>query len=350
MLRAVALLVFLVLGSAIAGAQTDQPLMGSGSTTDSTVATQPNDYRILVIGDALGGGLGAGLTRMAEVENGIQVTNRFVEESGIARPEVYDWGETLPKIVEGKGYDAVVVLLGSNDRQMIRAGNFRFGFIGPEWIAAYKAQMDRVLDVLAASGARIYWVSIPPMAEPDYESAMRIIMALQKERVEAKGVTFVDIRQAFLNADGTYTDRGPDDTGEIRKLRSRDGVTFFKQGNNRLGQLVLAAIKQGMTSAPVAVEAPAEAKTNAEASQVPDLPLFGQDDGNGNPVTQRPTDVQVAATQGLQTAAPRDGILADLAAMAVRGSAAEKLFSLGLAPAAPAGRIDDFSAADRSNP
>ena len=81
------------------------------------------------------------------------------------RPDVYDWAETLPKILETSSYDVVVVLMGANDRQMIRAGNLRHGFNTPDWIAAYKAQVDKLLDQLEASGAKVYWVAIPPMAD-----------------------------------------------------------------------------------------------------------------------------------------------------------------------------------------
>ena len=122
-----------------------------------------------MIGDVLGGGLGC----RHDAAGGCQrraPTSRcgFVEESGIARPEVYDWGATLPKIFEGSNYDAVVVLLGSNDRQMIKDGNLRHAFGTPEWAAAYGKQTDRILDILAGSGAAVFWVSLPPMGDAGF--------------------------------------------------------------------------------------------------------------------------------------------------------------------------------------
>ena len=108
----------MVLASTLGEAQTveNAPIMGSQSAEE--VAVQPVDdtYRILVIGDALGGGLGAGLSRMAETEPRFEIVNRFQETSGLARPEVYDWPASLPKIMEGKEFNAVVVLLGAYDR------------------------------------------------------------------------------------------------------------------------------------------------------------------------------------------------------------------------------------------
>jgi hypothetical protein len=339
-LRVIFSILFVSVAIVAASAQAvvpEQPIFGS--------EVEAENYRILVIGDALGGGLGAGLTRMADLETGFEVTNRFKEESGVARPEVHDWGVALPKLLEGNAFDAVVVLLGSNDRQEIRTEEQRLEFGTAEWVASYQARTDRILDALLAAGVKVYWVSVPPMADPEYDAAMRRIADLQRQRVEAKGANFVDIRKAFLNPDGSYTDTGPGDDGVVRRLRSRDGVTFFKQGNNRLGQLVLAAIKEGM-----AKETPAQgtevAAGKGDSPPPPSLPLFGQAAADGAAVTIRPEEVQIAdlipkaaeATAGTGPGAK----LAGLRALATPGSAAEMLFSLGQMPPPPAGRADDF--------
>ncbi len=265
--------------------------------------------------------------------------------SGIARPEVYDWGATLPKIFESSSYDAVVVLLGSNDRQMIKDGNLRYAFGSAEWAGAYGKQVDRILDILTASGAAVYWVSLPPMGEPEFEAAMQQVMAIQKERVAARGFSFVDIRKAFLDGAGGYTDSGPDDTGEVRRLRSRDGITFFKQGNNRLAQLVLEAIKEGAPPVEV-VSAVKQDSIRALPPQVADaaLPTFGQWDADGNPLLVTPKDVLVAmASTTSDNFSVGTGTLADLLRAAQPGSSSERLFKRGEAAAPPAGRLDDFS-------
>ncbi len=346
LIRVIIAILFFASAGIMAAAQDvlpEQPIFGAEVETEN--------YRILAIGDALGGGLGAGLTRTAELETGFEVTNRFKEESGVARPEVHDWGVALPKLLEGSAFDAVVVLLGSNDRQAIRIDYSRFEFGTPEWVAAYKARTDRILDALLAAGVKIYWVGIPPMADPEYDAAMRKIADLQRQRVEAKGAKFVDIRPAFLNPDGSYTDSGPGDEGVVRRLRSRDGVTFFKQGNNRLGQLVLAAIKEGMAEEvpPPGAEV-AAGKGDApplDSPPLPDVPLFGQAAADGGAATMRPADVKVAdLPPKASEAAALPGPAARLAgprALAVPGSAAEMLFSVGQMPAPPAGRADDFS-------
>lgn len=347
--RVIAAVVLLCAGSWGALAQ-EVPVMGSSGGAEavsSEAGGEPGDMRhILVIGDAIGGGLGAGLQRMAEQQGSYDVTIRFNEESGFARPEVYDWAATIPKIVEGKDYDIIVVLIGSNDRQQIRAGNSRLAFNSPDWIAAYTAQLDKVLDALHATGARIYWIGQPPMANAGYDEAMRTVSALQKDRAEAKGAVYLDMRPFFASADGNYADSGPDDTGTVRRLRGRDGISFFKQGNNRMGQIVLEALAGGIAAAARPREAAEPAASAVEPPEA-DVPYFGQDMLLGEALILRPKDVVAALLIALgngETAMPPSAAIAALLAAAQPGSAAARLFATGEVAPAPAGRLDDFAA------
>ena len=151
----------------------------------------------------------------------------FRKPPGIARPEVYDWPASLPKIMEGKEFNAVVVLLGAYDRQAIREGDFRLLFNTPEWKAAYEARIDELLDVLNAAGLKVFWVAIPPMGDAKYEADMKIVAALQKQEVLGKGQVYVDLRSAFLTPDGEYTDKGPDETGEVQKAALHAMASLF---------------------------------------------------------------------------------------------------------------------------
>ncbi len=327
-----------------AAAQTaDTPVMGSQATAEQPQVDEAAEpAQILVLGDAIGGGLGAGLARMAQAEGRFEVSNRFNEESGLARPDVYDWAQSLPKILATNQYDVVVVLMGSNDRQLIRTTNERFAFNSPAWIAAYKARMDELLDRLAASGARIYWVAIPPVADAVYDNDLREISALQRERVEQRGYAYLDFRAQFSNPNGSYSDTGPDETGTIRKLRGKDGVSFFKAGNNKLAQLVLQSIQADkrdhrVPRAVVTVAAPQPAEPRRS------VPLFGQSLVLGGILTIEPSDIRVdamvVAGAGLKPSAAFQAIRD----MTVTGSGAEKLLRRGEMALVPKGRADDFS-------
>jgi hypothetical protein len=298
--------------------------------------------RVLVLGDAIGGGLGAGLTRMAEATGRYEVSIRLNEESGMARPEVYDWTASVAKILGSKAYDVIVVMLGANDTQPIRQDGVRIPTGTPEWAEAYGGRIDGLLSELQASGARIIWVGPPPMRDPEYDAAIRDIAEIQRRRAEAKGVAFIDMRPELSGPDGAYAETGPDDTGTVRRLRGRDGISFYKAGNNRMGQIVLAAIESGASGAPAGqAGGEASAASQEEARQVP---VFGQALIDGGIYTVQPEGVTANAV--MLTAAGLDprAALKALRDLSPDGSNARTLFRYGHVPPAPTGRADDFAA------
>lgn len=352
LLIAIVASILLAVGPALSQ-ETETPVMGATATTGEGRPPEGEEQviRILSVGDAVGGGLGAGLLRMGEIDGRYDVTIRFNEESGLARPELYDWPTTLSKLLETASFDVIVVMLGANDRQTIREGNLRHAFGSPGWIEAYRRQLDRMLDVLKSSGARVYWVSIPPMADPDYDGAMQLINGLQKERVEARGAAWVDIRARFLTADGRFLETGPDTTGMITRLRGRDGISFFKQGNNVMGQLVLEALQSGviadMKTAVAAPQSRPQIARSSPARREPRVvPLFGRIGFEGQVEVIQPDDVMAGTALMLSsggTVRPPAEVVGMLVSIARPGSAAERLFRTGVAGEVPKGRADDFT-------
>lgn len=341
-----AFLLFLV--PAVALAQ-DVPATGDAQPTAAL-------KRILVIGDQMAGGMGAGLARMAEGDATLQVINRFNESSGLARPEIYDWAAAIPKMAEAKNFSGAVVLLGLNDRRDLKDGDKVLKFGTAEWDVLYKSRIDAVLDALAAQHIQVFWMGEPPMGEPLLDADMQNITALVKERVAAKNGGFIDLRVPFLAASGGYTDRGLDDTGVERRLRESDGVTFFKQGNNRLGQIALAAVKNVPAAAGVAPSppaAPADTTQQLAVAQPAPLPqapppkeddqgpIFGQEGLEADGARQGSTALSVAVENDKQARQAAASSVIGIAA--AKGSAAEALFTTGLSKPAPTGRFDDFT-------
>ena len=319
-------------------------ICGTAQAQDQAVPAAPLDSvrQILIIGDQLAGGMGAGLARMAENDVPLQVINRFNESSGLARPEIYDWASAIPKMAEGKSFSAAFVLIGFNDRREMRDGDKVLKFGTPEWDALYEQRVDGVIDALNAQHIQVFWMGEPPMGDPAMDADLQNITGLQQERVTAKGARFIELRTPFANAQGGYTDRGPDETGTDRRLRENDGVTFFKLGNNRLGQIALAALKAGASTAPVAaVAAPVIAPPLAPT--IDDQgPLFGQEGVEIANAAQGSKDISAGVEQDkvVKQAAAESSI----GIGAAKGTAADALFTTGTSAPAPAGRFDDFTA------
>jgi uncharacterized protein len=327
-------------------AQDSLPAIGSAAT-DQTAAVDATAFedvkRVLVVGDEMGGGMGGGLTRMTANDLNFEIVNRYSEASALARPDRYDWATSIPKIMEGKNFSTAVVLIGLNDRQDIRTPTGRLTFNSPEWLVAYKANVDALIDALLAQDVKVVWLGLPPMGDPAYDADMQMISTLQKERALAKGIKFVDLRTPFLGADGLYSARGPDDSGIDQKLRQNDGVTFFRLGNNRIGQIVLQALKDNAVAPAAEIVTVAPGKDDAAIPPASEEagPVFAQEDQNGQAVLHSGGDVIALVANENANAAAITASSIGVAASA--GSSAERMFTVGVSPVAPAGRFDDFT-------
>ena len=86
---------------------------------------------------------------------------------------------------------------------------------------------------------------------------------MQQARVEARGVAFIDMRGKLSRPGGGYTDSTEDARGVTIRVRGRDGISFFKAGNNLMGEIVLAALEQGGKAAPASALSAATAEEAA---------------------------------------------------------------------------------------
>ncbi len=307
-------------------------------------------YQVFVLGDSLAAGLWSGVSRTIEGDVRISLNGRYKEDSGLSRPEYYDWNGALPKILASNKIDIAIVMLGSNDAQPIRDGATRYAFDTKEWRAAYVKQVDELMASLKAAGAAVYWMEMPPMQTDKYDEAMKTIAAIHKERAAAAGIRFVATRAALLD-NGKYNESGFDETGEFVKLRSRDGVHFVKEGNNKLASLVMAEINKDIDVAVAAAPPAPPPVATMESQPVPGLgqpsaALPEAPPGTGVPGQSPPAKSDYAGA----LPAPNDPAMAQLARTTKPGTDASRLFSRGEAITARRGRFDDFTQASATDP
>jgi hypothetical protein len=289
-------------------------------------------YQIFVLGDSFAAGLWSGVSRAIDGDLRISLNGRYKEDSGLSRPEYYDWNGALPKILASNKIDIAIVMIGSNDAQPIRDGQTRYAFDTQEWRDAYIKQVDQLMASLKGAGAAVYWTELPPMEAPKYDASMKIISDIHAERAKAAGIRFVETRAVF-SENGKYSESGFDDTGEFVRMRSRDGVHFIKEGNNKLASLVMAAINKDIE---VAVAAVPVAPPPTEDQMAP------KSDTAERAPAQLP---QAKSDYAGELPMPADPAMAQLAKTTTPGTDASRLFSRGEAIAARPGRFDDFAPA-----
>ena len=323
-----------------------QTALAQDAKQDKPYFASKDLYQIFVLGDSLAAGLWSGVSRMIDGDMRISLNGRYKEDSGLSRPEYYDWNGALLKILSSNKIDIAIVMIGSNDAQLIRDGQTRYAFDTKEWRQVYVKQVDELMASLKTAGAAVYWMEMPPMQAEKYDAAMKTISAIHAERAKAAGIRFVETRAA-LSTDGKYAEKGFDDTGEFVKLRSRDGVHFLKEGNDKLASLVMAAINKDIEIAVLAapeIQPPATPTTDSQVA-----PGFGQPSALVPPEVQGETaPEQISQTKSDYAGAlpaPVDPAMAELAKTTKPGTDASRLFSRGEAIAARSGRFDDFTPA-----
>ena len=219
--------------------------VASAPRPSSAYLGQPKDtYQVFVFGDSLAAGLFAGMARMAEGDLRLAIDGRFKDDSGLARPEFYDWAAALPKILERREIDIAVIFLGANDGQDIRAATAPVIFRTPDWATTYAERVDRIVDILRQRGTAIYWIELPPMGPEPLEEEAKYVATIHRDRALKAKIRFVETRPVFADPDDRYTDQGVGADGRRTRLRTRDGIHFLKAGNNRLGEIILEAIRK----------------------------------------------------------------------------------------------------------
>jgi hypothetical protein len=365
---------------------------------DSTKAPPPRKLEtpptstVVVVGDSMADWLGYGLDETYADQPDMGVERKVRAYSGLIRydskNETLDWPQALKDALAAEKPSAIVVMLGVNDRVSLRdrapprpgpqqkgepstppaspaspttpqpaasgpsdteavtpnaaaadaqprltpGGTYEFHT--DAWAELYGKRIDDMIAALKSKGVPILWVGLPALRGQKSTSEMSYLDDLYRARAEKAGITYVDIWDGFVDEQGRFALQGPDFEGQIRKLRTPDGVHFTKAGAVKLASYVDHELRRLMSNriTPVALPGPEEsspAKSGAVGLR-PDV-------GPVVPLTSGGVEGgDLLGASGHPAQATADPV-------------ATKVLSRGDPIAAPAGRADDFSWPRRDN-
>ena len=269
----------------------------------------PPSRTVVVIGDSMADWLGYGLDENYAEQPEIGVERRIRATSGLvrydAKNEALDWPQAAKDALSNAKPNAIVVMLGLNDRlplrekapaQPKRSGEPAQGanqsasqasqdkaaapadakappqtaahtesqqpvpsgpydFHTDQWAALYAKRIDAMIAALKSKGVPVIWVGLPAIRGTKSTSDLSYLDELYRERAERAGIIYVDIWDGFVDDEGSYAMQGPDFEGQIRRLRTADGVYFTKAGAVKLASYVDRELRRVMPSyvAPVAL-------------------------------------------------------------------------------------------------
>lgn len=240
-------------------ATTFEPIMvapAPAAAATPPVASPAGRLNVVVLGDSLGDGLWAGVYHVFMKDKGFNVIRKSRVATGLVRADYYDWAKAVREIVATTRVDIAVVVMGTNDRQVLVEGAARHTLFDAEWQRVYKARVDDFTRVLSDAGARVYWLELPVMRSPRFEADMRQFNVIFSERAAANQIHFVPTRDLALGPDGGYSAYGADRFGKTKLLRAEDGIHFSLPGYELLGARVAEAIRRDLNGeAPLMVRA-----------------------------------------------------------------------------------------------
>jgi uncharacterized protein len=159
-----------------------------------------------------------------------------------------------------------------------RSPNGLYEFRQAPWVELYAKKIEEMITAAKSKGVPVIWVGLPAIAGPKGTSDMLFLDSLYREAAGKAGISYVDVWDGFVDERGLFQQKGPDFEGQIRQLRSYDGIFFTKAGARKLAHYVEREITRVLAarSGPIALPIePATPDINAVPGQAAPRPLAG---------------------------------------------------------------------------
>ncbi len=231
------------------------PLPGGKIPTRVTRAVTPAaPLRLQVVGDSLADGFGIFMKHRVSARGiPVAVTNNGKTSTGLARADFYNWPANFAGQAAGLRPDVVVVHFGANDDQPLRLpGGGSIPYETPEWEAAYRAEIRKMLEVAASYGAVVYWLGPAPDRDAHRNALLSKVNVIYREEARAAGAHFISLPAFAAGPNGEFVT-----TANGTTIRSGDGSHFTSAGYYMVVDQILGAIERhnpGIFTATPAVE------------------------------------------------------------------------------------------------
>ena len=350
---------------------------------------------VLVVGDSLADWLAHGLETAFSDSPEMGVVRKHRTGSGLVRNDTRsdhpDWPQTIRELLAAEKADIVVMMIGLHDRQQIRERAPARGtaqqqvnqpaapqgqhnqpaqqaappqnrpnsdepidadspsiapdqpqprpgstigtheFRSEKWVELYSKRIDDTIAAMKSKGSPVFWVGLPSIRGSRASSEVMFLNDLFRARADRNGIVYVDVWDGFADESGRFATQGPDFEGQIRRLRSADGVHFTQAGARKLAHYVEREIRRVLNArnTPIAIPVQPEPVQQAPAAR-PGMPMARPLSGPVMPLT-----AAVGASEDLLGAGGVHQSTTD--------PVATRVLVKGEAMPAPAGRADDFA-------
>ncbi|HWC39948.1 MAG TPA: DUF459 domain-containing protein [Acidimicrobiales bacterium] len=206
--------------------------------------TAANPLRVLVVGDSIGEDFGQSLVAKLAATGVVQATLDGRIDTGLARPDYFDWPGELQTDVSRFHPDVVVAMMGANDNHSFLVGDREVEFGTPEWVSVYRQRVATMMNEATAQGERMMWVGMPVMPSSGFSDQMQVLNRIvESQAVTHPGVSYLDSWHLFVNSTGGYAAYLPNASGGQQQVREPDGVHLARPGSDRLADWAIGSIQ-----------------------------------------------------------------------------------------------------------
>ncbi|HEY5173721.1 MAG TPA: SGNH/GDSL hydrolase family protein [Acidimicrobiia bacterium] len=203
-----------------------------------------NPLRLWIGGDSLAGSFGPALGDRVGATGIVKTVIDYKVSSGLWSNDIRDWYQRAAEQMVSDNPEAVVFIIGTNDTPVVNQVDANGDGV-PDWQAAYRIKVARMMDLFVGAHHRtVYWLGPPTLGTQSLDRGADAIGQIMHEEAlkRSPDVTYIDTYKLFSTKDGTYSRRILDENGNEIVARIADGTHFSELGAQYLARAVFAFV------------------------------------------------------------------------------------------------------------
>lgn len=190
----------------------------------------PRGPHVLLVGDSIMAGIGPILKKEVSSRLEGKAILKARVATGLARPDVFDWRRELEASLAEDDYDAVVLMMGTNDSQdIVEDGNILI-YGTHEWVRAYNERVAQMMETACKGTPRALWIGLPPMRSQAFNrKIIRINTWAKRQARKHKCMEYLGLDNVIGDENGHFASYLKI-ADELEKVRMVDGIHVTARG------------------------------------------------------------------------------------------------------------------------
>jgi hypothetical protein len=195
-------------------------------------------------GDSLAGSFGPALGDQVGATGVVKTVVDYKVSSGLWSNDIRNWYERATEQMSSDNPDAVVFIIGTNDTPVVNHVDANGDGV-PDWEAAYRMKVARMMDLFIGPNHRtVFWLGPPTLGDDSMNSGAKAIGEVMREEAKKRepDVVYLDTYKLFSGPDGGFSRQIVDEKGNEITARISDGTHFTQDGAAYLARAVFTLI------------------------------------------------------------------------------------------------------------